>query len=255
MRDSALLLVPALIIAAVYVLHFAVAIHEAHGQRRRRELLATAAAALDGAIADGSSSVTGLTRGLPATFSLAGNVPRVDVDIPQTDLVLIVQPRLVPARPLDAGALRTGDAAFDAEMSLEGAPADVVRCLLAPALRARLLSCRPVEVVINGTTVEVTGTPGDAAAIPELIELAASVAAAVPLAVDEADRRLTRVTGSPYRPVADASAVHAAKLGRAEEVALLLETLSDRALAARRALVLAAVLAGFLLLSLYASGS
>ena len=254
MRDSALLLVPALIIAAVYVLHFAVAIHEAHGQRRRRDLLAAAAAALDGAIADGSSSVTGMVRGLPATFSLAGSIPRVDVDIAQTELILIVQPRLVPARAVDITALRSGDPRFDAELAIEGAPADVVRCLLGPELRARLLACRPIEVVINGTTVEVTGEPGDAAAIPGLIELAAAVAAAVPRAVNEADRCLTRVTGSPYRPVADASAVHAAKLGRAEEVALLLETLRERSLASRRALVLAAVLAGFLLMSLYASG-
>jgi hypothetical protein len=253
-RDSALLLVPALIIAAVYVLHFAVAIHEAHGQRRRRDLLTAAAAALDGAIADGSSSVTGLTRGLPATFSLNGNVPRVDIDVAQTELILIIQPRLVPARAVDITALRTGDERFDAEMTLEGAPADVVRCLLGRELRARLMACRPLEVVITGTTVEITGEPCAPAQIPELIELAAALAAAVPAAVDEADRRLTRVSGSPYRPVADASAVHTARAGRAEEVATLLETLRDRSLASRRALVLAAVLAGFLLVSLYASG-
>lgn len=254
MSDSGLLLVPALIIAAVYVLHFVVAIHEAHGQRRRRDMLDAAAATLDGAIADGSSSVTGLIRGLPATFSLRGSVPRVDVDIAQTELLLVVQPRLVPARAIELGALRTGDPVFDSEMAMEGAPADVVRCLLGPELRARILACRPLELVITGTTVEVTGQPAFAGEIPYLIELAATAAAAVPLAVADADRRLTRVTGSPYRPTFDATAVHAAKVGRAEEVAQLLEMLRDRSLASRRALVLAAVLAGFLLMSLYASG-
>jgi len=244
--DAGILIVPMLVIGAVYLLHLVVALREVTGRQRRAALMRAAADALGAPLTDRCSHVMGFAKGLPATFSLEGYVPRVEIDIPATELMVRIQPTEVPQRPA-AGAR------FDEAMSVEGAPADVVDCLLTTEMRALLLACRPMEVSISGTTVEVVGPSAHPADVGRIIELAARLAAAVPVAVDEADRRLTEVTGSPYRPTPDATVLRAAQDRRTDEVAALLETLRDRSLAARRALVLGAVLAAFLAISLYAS--
>jgi hypothetical protein len=128
--------------------------------------------------------------------------------------------------------------------------------LFAPALRARLLALRPLVVTIDGSAVELRASASlDAADVPGLVVAAAETAAAIPHAFEEADQCLTVVTGSPYRPAVDASAVHAAEATRAAEMAGFIETVRERALAARRALVVAAILGTILVVSLYASGS
>jgi hypothetical protein len=242
--DAGILIVPIVVIGAVYLLHLVVAVREVTGRQRREALMRAAAARLEAPLADRCTHVMGFVRGLPATFSLEGFVPRVEIDIPSTELLVTIRARATPA-PTGGG--------FDDELVVEGAPTDVVRCLLGPELRAQLLECGPMEVTISGTTVEVIGRRARPADVRRTIELAAALAHAVPAAVDEADRRLTEVVGSPYRPLADATALRGARDRRADEVAALLETLRDRALAARRALVLGAVLAAFLAISLYAS--
>jgi hypothetical protein len=77
----------------------------------------------------------------------------------------------------------------------------------------------------------------------------------VPRAVSLADQQLTLISGSPYRPTIDATAVHAAHAQRSAEMAGFLELVRERAVAARRALLLALVLGAILIVSLYASGS
>ncbi len=246
---------PALMIGAVYLLHLLVALREAHGLRRRRSILASAAAALDVAAADGAMTVTGLCRGMPATFTLRGDTAHVEIDIPSTDLLLSVQPRLVPARPMaEPGVVRTGDALFDDLLYVEGAPADVIRCLLTDELRGRLLASQPLELAVRGSTVEVVGAPLGPRDVTALIELAGATASSIGAALEEADRRLLEVGGSPYRPDMDARGVRAAQAARVEEVAALVELIRDRASAARRALLLATVLGAILVISLYASG-
>jgi hypothetical protein len=246
---------PALVIGAVYVLHVLVALREAEGQRRRRSILQTAATALDSALCDGALAVSGLIRGLPTTFTLRGDTGHVEIDVPACDLMLAIQPRLVPARSvIEPGVVRTGDAVFDDALYVEGAPADVVRCLLSPELRARLVDGHPLELAIRGSTIEASAPlrgPGD---VRPLLDLAGALAAGIPAAVEEADLRLTEVAGSPYRPEIDATSVRAAQAGRVEEVAALVELMRDRAAAARRALLLATVLGAILVISLYASG-
>ena len=245
MADAGILIVPMAVIGAVYLLHLVVAVREVTGRHRRLALMRAAAGALDAPLADRCPHVMGFVRGLPATFSLEGFVPRVEIDIPSTELLVSIQPRVGPSREPAAS--------FDDEMVVEGAPADVVRCLLTPEMRALLLDCRPMEVTISGSTVEVIGRRARPTDITRVIDLAARLAQAVPLAVDEADRRLTEVVGSPYRPTPDATVLRLARDRRAEEVAALWDTMHDRTLAARRALVLGAVLAAFLAISLYAS--
>jgi hypothetical protein len=245
---------PALVIGAVYVLHLLVALREAHGHRRRREILGTAAATLDVAAADGTLTVTGLYRGLPTTFTLRGDTAHVEVDVLPAELLLSVQPRLVPARNLvEPGVVRTGDATFDSLLHVEGAPADVVRCLLGPDLRSRLLGFQPIELAIRGSTVEVVGPPTTPRDVRDLIELACATAAAVPAALEEADRRVVEVTGAPYRQELDASALRSTHRARAQEIALLGDLLRERTTAARRALFLATVLGAILVVSLYAT--
>src|SRR5262245_30303216 len=198
-RAAGLLLVPALVIGAVYVLHVMVALREAEGQRRRRSILSAAAAALDAVVADGALAVSGRTRGLPATFTLRGDTGHVEVDVACGDLLLDIQPRLVPARCLlEPGVVRTGDTTFDGMLYVEGAPADVVRCLLGPELRARLLAAQPIELSIRGATVEVSAPIAAAGEVRALTDLAGEIAAALPAAFEEADRLVTEIAGSPY---------------------------------------------------------
>src|SRR5262245_4644423 len=106
---------PAAVVGFVYALYLLVAAREAALRRRRRAIIAGAWSAMDAASADLSTlTVSGLVRGLPATFCLRGDAAHIEVDLPSATLVLGVQPRLVPARPaVEAGAIRTGDAAFD----------------------------------------------------------------------------------------------------------------------------------------------
>jgi hypothetical protein len=255
--ETSALFMPAVVVGVVYAFYLVIAAREAAGRRRRRAVVAAAWSSLDAASADLSTqTVTGLRGGLPATFYLRGDAAHIEIDVPSAELVLAISPRIVPARAVETGAIRTDDSAFDEAFLVEGAPADVVRCLLGMELRARLLEARPLTLSIEGSSLEVHGLPslrpGDVAA---LIDLAAAVGSAVPRAVEEADRRLTLVTGTPYRPGIDASAVHAAQVARAEEVAGFMELMRERATAARRALVLAAVLGIILAFSLYASGS
>jgi hypothetical protein len=254
-RALGLLLLPALVLGGVYVLHILVALREAHGLRRRRAILSAAAASLDVAAADGALAITGLRGGLPTTFTLRGEMAHVEIDIPAVDLLLTVQPRVVPGRGLvEPGVVPTYDPVFDSLLHVEGAPTDVVRALLGRELRARLVACQPLELSVRGEAVVVSGPtacPRDARA---LIELAAAAAAAVPAALAEADQRLVAVTGAPYRPELDASALRAARTSRAREVTNLIELREERASAARRALVLATVLGALLVISLYASG-
>jgi hypothetical protein len=256
--ETSALFMPAVVVGVVYTIYMLVAAREAACRRRRRAIIDAAGSALDGAAADAATFlVTGMTRGLPATFCLRGEAAAIELELPTVPLVVAVQPRLVPARPaVEAGAVRTGDPTFDGAFFVEGAPADVVRCLLGPDIRTRLLAARPVALTLSGATLELRGLatigPGD---VRPLVDLAGAIAVAAGHAVEDADRQLSVVTGAPYRAEIDASAVHAAAAARAAEVDAFVELLGERSAAARRALVLAAVLAVILLVSFYASGS
>jgi hypothetical protein len=251
------LFMPAVVVGVVYTFYLLVAAREAAGRKRRHAIVAAAWSSMDAAAADLSTqTVTGTTDGVPTTFCLRGDAAHIEVDIPSSDVVFAIQPRLVPGGALEPGAILTGDVDFDDAFFVEGAPADVVRCLLGPELRARLLQARPLALTVEGQSLEVRGLaslrPCDVA---QLIGLASAVASGLPRAVAEADRRLTLVTGTPYRPAVDATAVHAAQAARTEEVAGFIELMRERTTAARRALVLAAVLGIILAISLYASGN
>jgi hypothetical protein len=202
-------------------------------------------------------TVTGVCAGLPTTFCLRGGAAHVEVAIPGAEILVALHSRLAPlGSGAEPGAVTTGDADFDVAFALEGAPVDVVGCLFAPELRARLLALRPLVVAIDGSAVELRASGSlDSADVPGLVATAADIAAAIPRAFEVADQRLTVVTGSPYRPAVDASAVHAAEATRAAEMAGFIEAVRERALAARRALVVAAILGTILVVSLYASGS
>jgi hypothetical protein len=256
--ETGALFMPAVVVGVVYATYLLVATHEAARRRKRRAMLSAAWGAMEAASADLSSmTVTGLAGGLPASFCLRGDAAHLELDLPATGFVVAVQARLVPARAaLEAGAVATGDAAFDGEYFVEGAPADVVRSLLTPDLRARLLAARPVAFTISGQALELRALSTIApATVAELVGLAAAIGAAAGRAVEEADRKLSVATGSPYRTEVDATAVHAAQSARAAEVDAFVEIVHERAAAARRALLLAAVLAVILVVSFYASGS
>jgi hypothetical protein len=248
----------AVVVGAVYAFYFVVAAREAAGRRRRHAMLSAAWSAMGNAASDtDAGTVTGVVRGLPTTFCVRGDAAHVEVSMPCAALVAIVQRRVMPA-PVggEPGAVRTGDDAFDDAYFVEGAPADVLGCLLGAELRARLLAVRPLSLTIADSALELRGLASlDPAEIPAIIDLATQAAADVPRAIALADRQLTQVVGSPYRPTVDATAVHAAQAAREEEMAGFLELTRERALAARRALVLAAVLGAILVVSLYASGS
>ena len=258
MSESSALFMPTIVVGAVYAFYLAIAAREAAGRRRRQEMLAAAASAMKHPTADeGGGTVTGVCAGLPTTFCLRGGAAHVEVAIPGVEILVTLQPRLTPlgASP-EAGVVATGDAAFDDAFALEGAPADVVSCLFSSEVRARLLALRPLVLTVDGSAVEVRASAALATAdVAGLCAAAAETAAAIPRAVVEADRRLTVVTGSPFRPAVDATGVRAAEVTRAAELASFLEAMRERAIAARRALILAAVLGTILVISLYASGS
>ena len=257
MGETPALFMPALIVGLVYAMYLLLSAREAARLRRRRAVLSAAWGAMQNASADlASMTVIGLAGGLPATFCHRGDATLVEVDLSATQLVASVQSRLVPARAaLETGAVRTGDGPFDDEYLVEGAPADVVRALLGPELRARLLAARPLAFTISGQALELRALSTlDPPGVATLVGLAAEVGAAAGRAVEEADLQLTVATGSPYRPGVDATAVHAAKGARAAEVDAFYELLQDRAAAARRAILLAAGLAVLLVVSFYASG-
>jgi hypothetical protein len=244
---GALLLVPLLLIGAVYVAQLAVALRAAAGHRRRRAILDGAAVALGVPPGERRTDIMGFARGVPVTFSLRGFVASVEIDLPAAELLVAIRPRLVAAR-------RPVDDPFEAEMTVEGAPLDVVRCLLGAELRAEILRLRPLEVLLDGTTLEITAEPTGAGEVARMIELALRLAAAVPAAVEEADRRVTELAGSPYRPEPDSAALRLAHDTRAVEVEALHATWAERAHAVRRALLLAAILVGLLVISLAAGG-
>lgn len=248
---GAFLLVAMLLLGAVYLAQAAVAVHVAAGGKRRHAVLEAAAAALGVPLFDRQSHIMGYSGGVPITFSMRGLQACVELDLPTADLILLIRPRLVAAGrrppPLEEAS------AFDAEMIVEGAPRDVVRSLLGAEVRAALLAERPLEVSFTGTTLEITAEPLGADDVRRLLDLALALAAAVPVALDEADRRVTEVMGSPYRPEVDSAALRSARDARAGEVGVLLATWEERARAVRRALVLGGVLLGLLVLSLATS--
>ena len=246
---------PALAVGAVAVVHAFVSFVEAHGRRRREAILAAAASALDVAAADGAFTLTGLCRGMPATFTLRGAAAHVEIDLPAAELVFSIQPRFVsPGGAPEPGVVLTGDDDFDSLVRVEGAPADIVRCVLAPSLRAQILACQPLDLAVNGTTAMAVGPAEEPSDVRGLIALTGALAAAIPSALEEADRRLLEATGSPYRPELDATAMRAARGLRTVELATHTELLLDRDAAARRAVLLTTVLGAILVLSLYASG-
>jgi hypothetical protein len=249
---------PTIVVGAVYAFYLAIAAREAAGRKRRQEMLAAAAGAMTQPTADfDAGTVTGVCAGLPTTFCLRGGVAHVEVAIPGVEILVALQSRLAPVGALnEPGTVETGDVAFAEAFDLEGAPVDVVTCLFSPDIRARLLALRPLVLTIDGSAVEVRASGAlPAAEVPALVVAAAETAAAIPHAVSEADQRLTVVTGSPFRPSVDATAVHAAQSTRTAEMASLLTTMRERAIATRRALILAVVLGTILVVSLYASGN
>jgi hypothetical protein len=256
--ESSALFMPAVVVGAVYLLYLTVAAREAQSRGRRRALLAAAGTALGSPEEDAAAGlVCGATHELPASFCLRGATPLVEVAAPAAELVVAVHPRLAPSSgPPEPGLVLLGDTAFDSAFVVEGAPADLVRCLLDADLRARLLVLRPSALTVENAAVELRGRAAMTASdVPALVELAGRVAVGAPAARDRADRLLTQVTGAPYRPAVDASAVRAAQAARVAELSGFVELARARARAARRALVLTAALGTVLVLSLYAAGS
>jgi hypothetical protein len=198
----------------------------------------------DGVVDAGQDQVSGSLRGLPVTWrygsretsSMPQGWTAVGVGLRRTPpLSLQLRPwtgnTLARGEPDPALCVDVGDPGFAAAFAVEGAPHDVVRVLLAPPLRARLLASHPLELVADPSLVSLAkpGRIEDEAAVRKLIELATAVAEAVPRAFGEADARLEeRSSASPagpagpaYRPQLDGEAARAARAARAAEVANL----------------------------------
>jgi hypothetical protein len=243
---AGILLIPLLLVGAVYAAQLAVAVRAAAGHRRRREILEAAAARLGAPPGERRAHLMGFAGAVPVTFSLSGFIARVEIDLPSTELLVAIRPRLLARR---AGRF-PGQHRFHAAMIVEGAPREVVGRLLTPELETQILALRPLEVLLTGTTLEITIDAGGGDDVRRTIELALGLAASVPAAIDAADREVPGVVGAPYRPHVDATAVRAAHAARAEEVETLQARWTDRAHAARRALMFAAILVLSLLVSL-----
>jgi hypothetical protein len=229
---------------------------------KQSDLVAAARAGLDDVSADlatdlATHMVVGRLRGLLTTFRLDGNSAVVDVILPPSGLLLTIQSRIATREPLrgEPGVLRTDDAAFDDAFVVEGAPADVIRCLLDAETRTRLLACRPLVIAVREARLSLRGLGIlEIDDVVPMLELASSLAVAIPRAIEDADEHLTRISGSPYRPIVDTSELRSAQARRAAELDALAAAHRRRARTNRRELALSVAMVVLLAVLLYASG-
>jgi hypothetical protein len=226
----------------------------------RSKLLDAARRAMDEVAGDlatdlATRMVLGRSGAHPATFRLTGESACIELAVPPTGIMLEVTSRDAAPRADDAGAVATGDRSFDAAFAVEGAPGDVVGCLLDADLRARLLACRPVSLAVRAARIEVR--PLGAVApdgVAGFLELAVRVADALPRAQERADAQLVRQLGAPYRPRVDSSQLRRVQARRAAELVQLAEVHRRRAAASRREMALAVATLVLVAVLLYASG-
>jgi hypothetical protein len=200
---------------------------DAEQQGRRSRILLELGARLRATAGDFAhlrGEVRGTMHDVPVLARLAasGDDERTEVDVPMAHarLELELRPQTTEEEHLrDAGAavdVVIGDEAFDAAFIVEAAPVDVVRALLGPDLRARLLAAAPVivrTVAVDTLRVVRHGWPQNAAHATPLVELAVEIAQRVPAAFDEADQALRAQGhggGGPFREQVDAEAARAA---------------------------------------------
>ena len=152
----------------------------------------------------------------------------------------------------------TGDAAFDREFLVEGAPADVVARLLTPEVRVTLMQHPPLKLdTVDGTLQLLVGEwHEDPARLRPWVEVVAAIVTGLREANAAADAAVPLSTGGdPYRAIADDRPLQDARAARAAEVQRLGTIKRARASAARRvAWAVSAVVLGAALLLLAIAG-
>ncbi|MCC6995473.1 MAG: hypothetical protein IT370_12750 [Deltaproteobacteria bacterium] len=222
------------------------------GNQRRRTALEAIASKLSGAADSKHAHATGTLAGIPITLRYttrgSGSSSESWTEIDATPPAGYPLSLLLRAHGwFDSGKIERGDLVdvtigdpeFDGRFVIEAAPADVVRHLFPPELRAYLMSRK--QLTIDTAKVGDAGTlvlrlsvrgwlekPEDfTPALDQMAELAARVREAHA----RADQAATPAEpgGSPYRPAVDAAPARDARAARADEVAKLEATKAARA--------------------------
>jgi hypothetical protein len=231
-------LVSSLFVGFVVVLALRIGRLEAEHQQQRLPILAAARDAIGVARQRGLDlAVDGEVDSMKVSFHLSilgdarPSASRVVVAAPTLGVSLEVHPR--------------------GRLAVEGAPRDVATLLLAAQedLSDVDISLGDDRVVVEA---RVCDTPEDAR---RLVALGLSLARGVRVALLEADRRLERTCGAPFRAGVDATAIRAARQVRAAEVAARTAALAATRITDERRVVAGVLLAaGVLLLGAYALG-
>jgi hypothetical protein len=226
-------------LAGLAILGIAVAVMSALKERAPTQTVLTEVSALLGGGHDLSGfAAWGAALGAPCTFRFVTRTlvivserwTEIEVKLPAHHPLVL---RLRNRQPDDHERIARGelvhvelaDPAFTAAFLLEAAPADVIRHLFAPGVRAYLLEHRDVELA-----TEIAEGPVLKLCLRGWLEALADARAAIELVVDlaigvrEAYARVEEeapVAGAPFRPEPDARLVRRAAERRAEEVARL----------------------------------
>jgi hypothetical protein len=204
-------------------------------QRARDHALVAALRALDEVETSGASVVSGRKRSHRVTvrcsFQYGFVWTMIDCELPDRplDLVLWRQERALNKYWKREGRLvdiEVGDAAFDAEWIVEGAPADVVRRVLGPKVRDELMRLWPYDVAQpEPRTLRLRANHiREPAWIGDGIDLLISIAEAIEPAFEASDLEAAvhaQVYGAPYRGEirpTDASAARTRELEHLEQV-------------------------------------
>ena len=191
---------------------------------------------LHGSFDYGRSRASGTYLGVPIVHQLSweSGYTAIACPLPRVPAAL----HIVPQHPEDAEQvargemvdLEIGDAAFDARYRVEGAPAEVVRRALDPELRAYLCAHHPVELRTAPDALWLAQR--GVLATPEAAEAAWDVLLAIRRAIEQADSSIDEdqlaVTGAPFRPELDDSAVPAGQVARSVEVDALERRIAKR---------------------------
>lgn len=233
----------AAVVLAIIVIIVLVAV--AHGQQRagqRRDTLGVLAAELGGIATP--SAVTGAVAGVDVHLEFATR----GAGSSTTSWTEITCP-LPPGYPValylthhgwfDAGKIERGemvdiiidDPPFDARYRVEGAPAELVKRLLTPEVRAYLMAHANAELTARDgrLLLAVMGWLDEVDAARHAIQVATAIATAVRTASLALDAEVPMTQGeSPYRGIPDDAPIRRARAARADEVGRLELTRAQR---------------------------
>lgn len=248
-------MVPGIVIVTLVVGLFAVIARASRAAKAKRLGKLQLIADMLGGTHDSSSKAWGPKFGAPITIELATrgsgssaeNWTHIHVEVPAA------YPLAIHIRRHERGDTRTisrgemvdvivGDKAFDDAFLVEAAPADVVREMLGPEIRALLSSHKEIDLdtvtPASGGRTLTLGVRGWLEEVTELrpfVEPMAKLGAQVREAYAKADAAVeARSAGDPYRPIVDAAPAREAQAKREAEVGQVEMLRGKRAAAAAR---------------------